>query len=196
MKTSNAFTLVRILVAPVFFILFFLPEWIPNLKILAPVSAYILIPLFAFAEFTDYLDGHYARKHNQVSDFGKIFDPFADVFLHLTTFFCCVLIGKMPAILFLLIVYREFSMNFIRMVAAKQGVAIAARKGGKFKTVLYIFSAALCLFFVCLSRMGLDVSSFEPVLKVVELVLFTLCVVASYASFIDYLFAFKDVLKK
>ena len=52
------------------------------------LSIIIAIPLLCFAEFTDYLDGHYARKHNEVSDFGKLFDPFADVVVHLGTFLC------------------------------------------------------------------------------------------------------------
>ena len=55
-----------------------------NSAIFKTISGWILIPLLAFMEFTDFLDGFFARK-NEVSDFGKIFDPFADVFLHITT---------------------------------------------------------------------------------------------------------------
>lgn len=195
MKTSNKFTLVRILFAPVFLLIFFLPEW-TNCDALNPVTALVLIPLFAFVEFTDFLDGYYARKHNEVSDFGKLFDPFADVVFHLTTFSCCVFIEKMPVVLFMFIVYREFGMNFVRMVAAKQGIAIAARKGGKFKTVLYIVSAAVCLFAECLVRLRVDISPLEPAATIFMHILFVMCLIASYASFIDYLVAFKHVLKK
>jgi len=75
-------------------------------------------------EFTDYLDGHFARKHNEVSDFGKLFDPFADVMVHLCTFLCFMFSvtgnGYMKPVIFVLIMYREMTMNFIRMVAAKK----------------------------------------------------------------------------
>ena len=84
MKTSNKFTLVRIILAPVLFLIYFVPEWlnIPDGTFVTILSSCILIPLLAFAEFTDFLDGFFARRHNEVSDFGKMFDPFADVFLH------------------------------------------------------------------------------------------------------------------
>ena len=93
MKTADAFTLTRIVASPIFIFVYFLPQILGsisgvNVQIVNIVSVCIIVPLILFAEFTDYLDGHYARKHKVVSDFGKLFDPFADVFLHLTTFFC------------------------------------------------------------------------------------------------------------
>ena len=120
----------------------------------------IAIPCLLFAELTDFLDGFYARKNNEVSDFGKLFDPFADVILHLTTMICYMFTfgsegGYMYPVLFMLLMIREFSQNFLRMVAAKQGVAIAARKGGKLKTVVYIvsgFYALLNFSLPCLQR--------------------------------------------
>ncbi|MCI1208001.1 MAG: CDP-alcohol phosphatidyltransferase family protein [Treponema sp.] len=198
MKTSNKFTFIRVVLAPVFFILYFIPLWTGHFVI---GSAFILLPLLGFMEFTDYLDGHYARKNNEVSDFGKMFDPFADVIVHLTTFTCFMLSGKItgspfgylhPA-LFILIVYREFSMNFMRMAAAKKGVAIAARKGGKFKTVLYVISG---LFVVCIEtllRLGINISAQLPGFHIAATILFSVSVVACYGSFIDYLVHFKSV---
>lgn len=198
MKTSNKFTLVRIFFAPVFFILYCIPVWTGRFS---SVSVYIMIPLLVFAEFTDYLDGHYARKHGEVSDFGKMFDPFADVMLHLTSFICFVLPGirqpdggYMPSFLFVLLFYREFSMNFVRMAAAKQGVAIAARKGGKFKTVLYIITEFYVLSVECAIRLALPVDGMLSALRTGAIVLFVLCVVASYASFADYLIHFGTLL--
>ena len=110
------------------FIIYNIPVWLglENGSPAAIASICIAIPLLAFAELTDYFDGHYARKLNDVSDFGKMFDPFADVFLHLSMFTCFVFSGYMPVVCYVLILYREFSQNFLRMVAAKQGTAIAA----------------------------------------------------------------------
>ena len=186
----------RILAAPVFFVLYFIPKWFNIQKsLLLTVLSLILLPLLAFAEFTDFLDGYSARKHGEVSDFGKMFDPFADVFLHLSTFTCFVFSGYMPALLYVLILYREFSQNFLRMVAAKNGTAIAARKGGKFKTVMYVASGFFALFLETLVRFGIDPANFAT-LQTVSLILFIICVVCSYVSFIDYLIHFGKLLKE
>lgn len=199
MKTSNKFTLTRIVFAPVFFLLYFVPLWLGSApgSLVSVCSVCLMIPVLAFAEFTDYLDGHFARKHHEVSDFGKMFDPFADVFLHLSSFTCFVFSGYMPPILYVLILYREFSQNFLRMVAAKKGTAIAARKGGKLKTVLYVVACFFALVQECLKRTGLDVAWNIPMsgLHVAGICLFVLCVVLSYVSFIDYLTHFGSVLK-
>src|SRR5574344_821841 len=199
MKTSNKFTFARIILSPVFFIIYFLPVWLhaENASVLSAVSMYIAIPLLAFMEFTDYLDGHFARKHNEVSDFGKMFDPFADVFVHLTTFLLFMLTDYLPPVLFVLILYREFSMNFFRMVAAKKGTAIAARKGGKLKTVTYVVSGFFSLLQEAFVRCGLDTlwNINMPVLHVVGICLYALSVVLAYASFVDYLVHFGKLLK-
>jgi CDP-diacylglycerol--glycerol-3-phosphate 3-phosphatidyltransferase len=196
MQTATKLTFCRIFCAPIFFILYFLPNWLRGFSSLSQVSVFLMIPLLALAEFTDYLDGKYARRHNQVSNFGKVFDPFADVFLNITVFFCLVLCGYMPAIILLLIIYREISMTFIRLVAIQEGVAIGARKGGKTKTVLYIVSSFFTLCIESVLRLGL----FKPedlviqTGKTISLALFALCLLVSYISFVDYLIAFRNVL--
>lgn len=196
MKLSNKFTLSRILLAPVFFILYFVPIWFGKFN---ELSMIIAIPLLAFMEFTDYLDGHYARKHNEVSDFGKLFDPFADVMVHLSTFVCFLFSvtgkGYMSPLILILILYREMSMTFIRMIATKKGIAIAARKGGKFKTVMYVIAGFYALFLETLVRFNVQLECFD-VLRIVCTCLFVICLICSYASFIDYLKHFGKVLKE
>ena len=196
MKTSNKFTLTRIIFAPVFFILYFIPIWTGGFT---KVSLLVAIPLLCFAEFTDFLDGHYARKHNEVSDFGKIFDPFADVILHMTTFACLMFsveqgLGYTPRFVFILILYREMGQTFLRMVAAKQGIAIAARKGGKIKTVMYVVSGFYALFLETLVRLDCVPDCFGA-LKIAALVLFLISLILSYSSFIDYLVHFGKNLR-
>lgn len=193
MKLSDFYTTVRIVLAPLFFILFFLPRWIGFGD---AVSVFILIPLFVFMEFTDFLDGYYARKHKVVSDFGKLFDPFADVLANLTVMFAFVVSGYLPAFLFLVIIYREMGMQFVRMLASREGVAIGARKGGKAKTVLYIVAAGFSLAIECLIRLGFDISSIGAQLKIANLALYGLAVFASIASFTDYLVHFSAILRK
>jgi len=200
MKTSNKFTLARIFAAPALFVLYFLPQWLglSDASMPAIILSSIIIPLLAAAEITDYFDGHFARAHNEVSDFGKMFDPFADVFLHLSMFTCFVFSGYMHPVLFVLILYREFSQNFLRMVAAKSGTAIAARKGGKVKTVFYVASCFVALVQNCLVRTGLAAAwgTNMTAFNIAGNAVFAVCVLLSYISFADYLKNFGSVLKK
>lgn len=195
MRLSNKYTLIRILFAPVFLLLYFLPVYL-DIPMLTKITGWVLIPLLGFAEFTDFLDGYTARKYNDVSDFGKLFDPFADVFLHITTLVSFTVTGQFNFICLILILYREFTMNFLRMVATKKGVAIAARKGGKFKTCLYIFTGFVMLLVVCAQRIGYPLpSGIENGIHIAVQVLGWLCVAAAYVSFIDYLKNFGSMLK-
>jgi CDP-diacylglycerol--glycerol-3-phosphate 3-phosphatidyltransferase len=189
MRTADKITLCRIILAPVIFALYFAPDFFGAFE-RAGIAA--LIPLVGFAEFTDFLDGFYARKHNAVSSFGKIFDPFADVILHLTLFMCFAFSGYMPPFLLLLIIYREFFMLFIRLIAAQKGVVIGARKGGKAKTALYCVSVFFALALEAAVRFG-AVLPFER-LRLILLFLFALCAVMSYVSFIDYIIHFKKTV--
>ena len=191
MRIADKFTLSRIVLAPVVFLLYFIPKWtgLNSSWFLAAI-----IPVLGFAEFTDFLDGFFARKKQEVSDFGKLFDPFADVLLHLTTFFCFVVSGYMPAIVFLLVFYREFAMIFVRLIAAKQGVAIAARKGGKLKTVLYVVTGFYYFAVELFASFGLNLSM--EYAKLIGLILCLVCLIASYVSFCDYLVHFLPVINK
>jgi len=187
---ANRFTTARVVSAPLFYIVYSLPAWTGRF---AALSAIVIAPLFALAELTDYFDGHAARRAGQVSAFGKIYDPFADVMLNLSAFLALAVSGHMPALALALILYREFSMTFLRAAAAERGLAIGARKGGKAKTVTYVLSISWALALECALRLGL-LETIPPALKTVETALFCLCVVFSYVSFADYLVQFKETL--
>ena len=104
----------------------------------------------------------------------------------------------MPVVCYVLILYREFSQNFLRMVAAKQGTAIAARKGGKIKTVFYVASCFVALIQEALIRTELA-SVWNLDMKLLLHIgqgFFVVCVILAYISFIDYLKNFGSILKK
>ena len=147
-------------------------------------------------EFTDYLDGYYARKLKQVSDFGKLFDPFADVMANITVLFCFVLAGYLPAILFLIILYREMGILFIRMLARGKGITIGARKGGKTKTVLYIVAAGFSLAIESVVRLHFSLGGYVSVARMINLGLYSVAVIVSVLSFVDYLRHFSKLLKQ
>jgi CDP-diacylglycerol--glycerol-3-phosphate 3-phosphatidyltransferase len=168
--------------------LYFIPVWTGRF---GAASVFVMIPFLAFAEFTDYLDGYFARKRNEVSDFGKLFDPFCDVILNITVLFCLASSGYIPAFALLLIVYREFVINFVRLMAAQKGVAIGARKGGKTKTVTYIVTCFYALALECCERLGVDTPDFT---RAIVTALALICVILAYVSLADYLSSFKEVV--
>ncbi len=192
MRRADFYSALRIALAPLFFIVYFIPVWTGSW---ASLTVYVLLPLFVFMEFTDYLDGYYARKLNQVSDFGKLFDPFADVLANMTVMLVFVVSGYMPAILFVIVIYREMGITFIRMMASRKGVAIGARKGGKLKTVLYIIAAGFSLVIESALRLSFDIGQSLSSLLLVNRILYGLAVLVAILSFIDYLHAFASILK-
>ena len=103
--------------------------------------------LFILASVTDYLDGHIARKHNLVTDFGKFIDPVADKLLVLTTLIMLLRCGLTEAWVIIVILSRELAVDGLRMVAISQGKVIAAGKLGKIKTTCQMILISVSLLF-------------------------------------------------
>ena len=138
-------------------------------------------------EFTDFLDGYYARLHNQVDDFGKIFDPFADVVANITVLFCFLMDGFLFAPFFLIIVYREFGIMFLRMKARGEGITIGAKMGGKTKTVLYIIAASVSMFLKLEKIYSFLPPALTQYILYFNWLLYFAAVILSLASFTDYI---------
>ena len=104
----------------------------------------------------------------------------------------------MPVVCYVLIFYREFSQNFLRMVAAKSGTAIAARKGGKVKTVFYVATCFVVLIQELIIRTGLNTTLDlnMNMFKYVGWGFAGVCVILAYSSFIDYIKNFGGLLKE
>jgi len=197
MTLANKLTFFRMFLSPVFFIVYLFPRFFPQL---CNGSAVWTVPalwvIFVASEITDMLDGMVARKRNETSDFGKLFDPFADTLMQLTCFLCFVLDGLLPAVLFLLIIYREFGILFIRNLMLKKGIAMGARMSGKIKTVTYIIASGCALLTASFQRLAESerFSTFESLyqsFKTVTLIVFIISVVISIISFFDYLLIFR-----
>ena len=95
---------------------------------------WISLAIFIVASLTDFIDGHIARKYNQVSDFGKFLDPLADKLLTIAAMAMYCEWGIFPAWALMIVLTREFAVSGLRMVAGPKGKVIAAGKSGKFKT--------------------------------------------------------------
>ena len=151
MNLPNKLTLTRILLVPVFMVFVSLTQFgAEDFR-----AGYYLIAgiVFAAASFTDFLDGHLARKWNMVTDFGKFADPLADKLLTTVAFLYMMRDGVCSPVVLCIILAREFAVSGLRMVAAgaKDGKVIAANMWGKVKTVLqmlsiifYFFGTSIC----------------------------------------------------
>lgn len=102
--------------------------------------------VFIIASLTDAADGYIARKRGIVTNLGKFIDPLADKILVVAALISLVELQRLPAWMVVIIVSREFIVSGVRMVAASDGVVIAASKGGKIKTVAQIVAICLMIF--------------------------------------------------
>jgi len=189
MNLADKLTASRLFMAPVFFIVFL---WGDAIGLSPLASVIILWSIFILIEVSDLLDGMAARRMKTVSAFGKLFDPFADVFARLTYFVCFAFTGLMPLWIFLVIIYREFSQLFLRQLLADRGVAMGARPGGKVKAVFYMMAGAASL--VLWSFRALEVlESIDGLLSVSVTVLYLVAAALSVGSFVDYMVQFRKI---
>lgn len=136
MNIANKLTLIRILMVPIFVVFMYFN--FENSRIIATF-------IFALASFTDYLDGHLARKNNLVTNFGKFADPLADKILVAAALICLTEIGDIPAWSVIIIIAREFAITGLRIIAASENITIAASPLGKIKTVTQFISLIMLL---------------------------------------------------
>ncbi len=132
MNTANKLTMFRVALIPVYLILWHLDFAGNNIAALA---------VFVIASLTDLLDGYVARRYNQITDFGKFMDPLADKVLVLTAMICFCAMGRMAAWAVVIVIFREFAVSGLRLIAVEGGRVIAAGWSGKVKTA----STMVCL---------------------------------------------------
>ncbi len=108
----------------------------------------MLTAFFVFLSLTDWLDGYIARKYNMITDLGKFLDPIADKVLVFSVYFLLLHNQVVDPISITLMMTREFIVSAIRMLAAQDGVVIAADWSGKIKTVTQMISIILLLLMV------------------------------------------------
>lgn len=188
MNLPNRLTVTRLVLAPVFFIVFFLPSIFPSMN--AVLYAVLLVLVYGVMELTDLLDGKIARKHNLVTDLGKVLDPFADVISHLTFFTCLLACGIMPVWAFIPIVWREFAQSFTRMLMMGKGKAMAANIFGKAKTCLYALSCPFG-FAMRIAMVKQATGTVMDFLRYATVVLFALAAVSSVVSYLIYVNAIR-----
>ncbi len=136
LNVPNVLTLLRILLIPVFIILFVNPT--PDQSLAAAI-------VFAVAAVTDMLDGYIARRTGQVTKLGKLLDPLADKLLVLSALILLMNVERVSALVVLLIVGRELAVTGIRAIAAGEGMIIPAETTGKYKMALQVVAIILLI---------------------------------------------------
>ena len=187
MNTPNKLSLLRVALIPVMVLFMYLPGW-PMVLLSAAV--------FGAAAYTDYLDGHIARRDGLVTDFGKFIDPVADKLLNLSAMIMLTYADLLPQWAVIVILARELAVDGLRMVAVGQGRVIAAGKLGKIKTVSQI---VLVLFLMIAGRLAPVIFGSVPViLTIVDVIgwIITAWVVAiTVWSGVDYFKRNFDVIR-
>ncbi len=153
MTTASKITLLRVAFIPVYMGLMYLSGGQSN------IWMWISLAIFIIASLTDYVDGHIARKCNQVSDFGKFLDPLADKLLVIAamTMFCEW--GMMPAWALMLVLTREFAVTGLRLVAVGKGKVIAAGWSGKVKTASTMIGLCVWMGFPHVPYLGMVITA-------------------------------------
>ena len=142
MNTPNKLTVARMIMVP-FFVLFILTGWGGE------ANRYICLVIFAAASITDWFDGKLARKYNLVTNFGKFMDPLADKLLVCSALICMIELDRLPAWMVIVVIAREFIISGFRLIAAENGVVIAANYWGKFNTASQIVMIILLILNFC-----------------------------------------------
>lgn len=127
LNIPNILTISRIVITP-FFLLTVLAESLPHRFLIACI-------IFSVASITDAVDGHLARKNNEITNFGKLSDPIADKVLTTSALLAFMSMGLCNIWIVMLVLTREFAIASVRMIAATGGVVIPANVWGKIKTV-------------------------------------------------------------
>ena len=135
MTTANKITILRVILIPVFLILTYTDH------------LYAALAVYIIACLSDMADGYIARHYNQITDFGKFMDPLADKMLVLAAMCFFVEKGLMPGWAVAIVLFREFAVSGLRLIAVEQQRVIAAAWSGKIKTgVTMVGLGAMLLF--------------------------------------------------
>lgn len=144
MNTPNKLTIARIILTPIFLVFFTVTS--------IPAHYLIALIIYLIAAVTDFFDGKIARERNIVTNFGKFTDPLADKMLTTAAFLGLMVNGYCNVWIVFIILFREFLVSSIRLVASAQGVVIPANIWGKAKTMSMMVFSSLIMFALSLQQ--------------------------------------------
>ena len=174
MNTPNKLTIAMIIVP--FLVIFLLTGWGGE------ANRYISLTLFVVASVTDWFDGYLARKNNLVTNFGKFMDPLADKLLVCSAMICMIDLKRLSAWFVIIIIAREFIISGFRLIAAENGIVIAANYWGKFKTASQMIMIILLIL------------HFDGIFVILEQIFIWLSLALTIISLITYIWQNRTVL--
>lgn len=175
MNTPNKLTIARMIIVP-FLVIFLLTGWGGE------ANRYISLTLFVVASVTDWFDGYLARKNNLVTNFGKFMDPLADKLLVCSAMICMIDLKRLSAWFVIIIIAREFIISGFRLIAAEDGIVIAANYWGKFKTASQMIMIILLIL------------HFDGIFVILEQIFIWLSLALTIISLITYIWQNRTVL--
>lgn len=192
---ANIVTLVRILLVPVFFVAFVSPwpDWFPDWNEAELLKPWLAALLFVVLACTDALDGYLARSRGEVTNFGKFMDPLADKILVAAALLALCELQILPAWVALVILTREFIVSGLRMLAASEGVVVAASWYGKAKTVFQII--AIVMFIIKDSHPFISDPTVETTFYIISWIFMIIALVLTVVSMLDYLAKCRGILR-
>ena len=134
------------------------------------------------ASVTDWFDVYLARKNNLVTNFGKFMDPLADKLLVCSAMICMIDLKRLPAWFVIIIIAREFIISGFRLIAAENGIVIAANYWGKFKTASQMIMIILLIL------------HFDGIFVILEQIFIWLSLALTIISLITYIWQNRTVL--
>ena len=145
-------------------------------------NRYISLTLFVVASVTDWFDGYLARKNNLVTNFGKFMDPLADKLLVCSAMICMIDLKRLFAWFVIIIIARDFIISGFRLIAAENGIVIAANYWGKFKTASQMIMIILLIL------------HFDGIFVILEQIFIWLSLALTIISLITYIWQNRTVL--
>ena len=159
MNVPNIISLIRLILVPVIVSLMiigpinndnFYQLWATSINInnyTLPITWLIASILFIIAAISDFLDGWWARKFNQVTTFGKFFDSIADKLLTNCVLIVMACATIIPIWMVIILVLRDFIIDVVRQILATKGIIMAADKYGRIKAAVQMLGITI-LFFI------------------------------------------------
>lgn len=169
MTTANKITVFRVILIPVFLVLAYTGHM------------YWAFAVYTIACLSDMADGYIARHYNQVSNFGKFADPLADKMLVLSAMCFFIENGQMAGWIVAVVLFREFAVSGLRLVAVEQQRVIAAAWSGKIKTACTMIGLGAMLLF--------------PQVDLVNIISSVVIVLTTVYSGVEYFWKNRDIFK-
>ncbi|UCH65924.1 MAG: CDP-diacylglycerol--glycerol-3-phosphate 3-phosphatidyltransferase [Ignavibacterium sp.] len=192
MILPNQLTILRIILSPIFLVLFLSPE---------PILKQMSLVVFIVAALSDWYDGWLARKFNYITEWGKFMDPLADKILTSTAFLGFAIVGLLEWWMVVIVLIRDFAITLLRVYADKKGYIFKTSNYAKWKTMLQMVFLYYLLIVYVLSFVPTLSSKYTNVFNILldeKIIYYVMLLITIITVHTGYLYIRKniDLIKK